>query len=246
MWLSRSIPKQMESRWQGFKRLKSTSDDYQYWQVSKIPTMHFQASLPRLPIPKLGKTCERYLAAQKPLLIGESFRKTSANVAQFQSTVGNTLQAALIQQDKKNKHTSYISELWFDMYLKDRIPLPINYNPMIVLHNHKNLDYNDQILRATNMLISSLRFYRSLKDNLLEPEVYHLNPKKSDNESFRNICSKTPEFLAWYVAYFHKAFPLDMSQYHNLFGTTRIPEMEKDRLLQVCKISFGPLRRPIC
>lgn len=214
-----------------FRNFKHTlSDEYQYWQNSKIPSLHFQPSLPRLPIPQLEKTCERYLATQKPLLIDEAYRKTETNVKQFQSSTGKTLQELLIAQDKKYKHTSYISKPWFDMYLKDRKPLPINYNPMLVFTNEKRPEYNTQLVRTTNLIISSLRFYKSLKDNVLEPEVYHLNPKKSDTELFRTICANTPSIFSWYVAFLFKAYPLDMSQYPNLFGSTRIPETDKDRI----------------
>lgn len=206
------------------------SDDYQYWQRSKIPSLHFQPSLPRLPIPKLELTCERYLAAQKPLLIDEAYHKTEANVKQFLNTSGRTLQAQLIAQDKNNKHTSYISEPWFDMYLRDRKPLPINYNPMLVFTSEKRPEYNTQLVRATNLVISSLRFYRSLRDNILEPEVYHLNPKKSDTDLFKTLCANVPSIFSWYVAFLFKAYPLDMSQYPNLFGSTRIPETDKDRI----------------
>lgn len=34
-------------------------------------------------------------------------------------------------QDKQNKHTSYISKPWFDMYLSDRKSLVLHYNPFI-------------------------------------------------------------------------------------------------------------------
>ena len=35
--------------------------------------MHFQKSLPRLPIPKLEETTQRYLLSQKPLLTPERY-----------------------------------------------------------------------------------------------------------------------------------------------------------------------------
>lgn len=203
---------------------------YQFWQTSKIPTMHFQPSLPRLPIPKLELTCERYLAAQRPLLIDEAYRKTESNVNQFKNTNGTQLQKMLKDYDRKNKHSSYISEFWFDKYLRDRVSLPINYNPVLVMQKDQRPDYNDQLVRTTNLVISSLRFYKSLKANILEPEVFHLNPKKSDTEQFRRVCSLLPSSLSWYGAYLYKAYPLDMSQYPNLFNTTRIPETDKDRL----------------
>ncbi|XP_057658720.1 carnitine O-palmitoyltransferase 2, mitochondrial [Diorhabda carinulata] len=205
--------------------------NYQFMQKSQIPTMHFQRSLPRLPIPALDLTCKRYLAAQKPLLIDEAYRKTESNVEQFINTSGKHLQELLKNYDRLNKHSSYISEFWSDSYLRDRKPIPINYNPMLVVHKDERPAYNNQLIRSANMIISSLRFYKSLKADILEPEVYHLNPKKSDTERFRNICSKLPPAISWYGAYLFKAYPLDMSQYPNLFNTTRIPEIDKDRLI---------------
>jgi len=101
------------------------------------------------------------LKAQKPLLgeSSEAFKTTTKYVNEFCSGEGLSLQKELIATDKANKHTNYISGPWFDMYLKDRVPLPINYNPILVLVNDPKPAYNDQTIRATNMLISSLRYY---------------------------------------------------------------------------------------
>lgn len=60
-----------------------TSDDYQYLQKSNMPTYYFQKSLPRLPIPKIEKTLERYLAAQRPLLRDEEYKFTEAACKKF-------------------------------------------------------------------------------------------------------------------------------------------------------------------
>lgn len=204
--------------------------DYQLLQRSKIPMLHFQPSLPRLPIPKLEQTCERYLAALQPLLIDEAFRKTTDTVMRFQNGVGKDLQTLLKEHDAKNKHTSYISEPWFDMYLRDRVPLPINYNPLLVMKPDEKTAYNQPVVRVTNLVVSSLRFMRSLNGQMLEPEVFHMNPRKSDTDTFRNVLRLIPSSVSTYVAYAFKAFPLDMSQYEGLFAGTRIPEMGKDRI----------------
>lgn len=39
-----------------------------------------------------------------------------------------------------------------------------------------------------------------------------------------------PKPIAWYGAYLFKAFPLDMSQFNNLFNSTRIPRLGKDKI----------------
>lgn len=55
------------------------------------------------------------------------------------------LQRELILHDKRNLHTSFISELWFDMYLTDRLPCPINYNPFLVYAPDPDPAYNNQV-----------------------------------------------------------------------------------------------------
>lgn len=170
---------------------------YQYLQNSQVPTMHFQKSLPRLPIPELKKTCSRYLAAQRPLLDDNSYKHVEIQVNNFANGPGAELDKSLRKIDKQNKHTSYISKIWFDMYLKDRIPLPINYNPLIVFNKDPKPEYNNQLVRATNMLISSVRFMMSLREGILEPEVFHLDPKKSDTSTFRKVTKFLPSALSW-------------------------------------------------
>ena len=45
--------------------------------------MHFQKSLPRLAIPKLEDTTQRYLNAQKPLLSAEQYNETKTITENF-------------------------------------------------------------------------------------------------------------------------------------------------------------------
>ncbi|PIO36087.1 hypothetical protein AB205_0090340, partial [Aquarana catesbeiana] len=71
----------------------------------------------RLPIPKLEDTVKKYLNAQRPLLDDEQFRKTEQLALNFQNGVGKQLHEELVQQDKQNKHTSYISGQGFDRHL---------------------------------------------------------------------------------------------------------------------------------
>lgn len=175
--------------------------DYQYLQRSKIPTMHFQKSLPRLPIPELPKSGERYLNAIRPLLTSSQYGEAERRTNEFVLEEGKVLQEKLIAKDKVNKHTSYISEYWFDLYLRDRVALPINYNPLIVFQNDVRPEYNNQLVRSTNFLISAVRFMLSLRNEILEPEVFHLNPKKSNTQLFRSVTGMLPEAISWLVLY---------------------------------------------
>lgn len=191
----------------------SKNDDYQYLQRGQIPMLHFQRSLPRLPIPRLDQTSKRFLAAVRPIVDAATYDDIFNLVQTFQTTgPGPRLQRLLVEDDKQNPETSYISLPWFDMYLSDRRPLPINYNPVLIMKPDTRPEYNEQLTKTANLVVSALRFMRSLREELLEPEVYHLNPKKSDTDRFRRIARLSPSLIATFVAYAFKAFPLDMSQ----------------------------------
>jgi carnitine O-palmitoyltransferase 2 len=125
--------------------------------------------------------------------------------------------------DKADTHGNYISEPWFDMYLSDRSSIVLNYNPFITFAKDPNSEQRDQAIRATNFLISSLRFLKSFRANKLKPEIFHINPAKSDTVFFQRFVSMLPEAVSFYGAYFFNAYSLDMSQYHSLFNSTRIP-----------------------
>ncbi|XP_071760291.2 carnitine O-palmitoyltransferase 2, mitochondrial-like [Centroberyx gerrardi] len=202
----------------------------EYLHQSVVPSMHYQKSLPRLPIPKLEDSIRRYLAAQRPLLDDDQFRTTEKLAEDFQSGVGKQLHEELVAQDKNNKHTSYISGPWFDMYLSARDSVVLNFNPFMSFNPDPKTEYNDQLVRGTNMVCSAVRFMKTLRAGLLEPEVFHLNPAKSDTDGFKKLIRWVPSSLSWYGAYMVNAYPLDMSQYFRLFNSTRIPKHGRDEL----------------
>uniref|UniRef100_UPI00358EA458 carnitine O-palmitoyltransferase 2, mitochondrial isoform X2 n=1 Tax=Myxine glutinosa TaxID=7769 RepID=UPI00358EA458 len=206
------------------------ASDPGYLHRSIVPTLHFQKSLPRLPIPKLEDTLRRYLAAQQPFLNEAAFRRTEDLTRAFEVEEGQRLHKELLAKDKKNKHTSYISEPWFNMYLSGREPVVLNHNPFMLFAKEERPAYSTQAVRATNLAISAARFLCTLRDGVLEPDVFHLNPAKTDTPGFRRWVRLLPPAFSWYGAYLRNAYPLDMSQYVNLFSSTRIPCALRDQL----------------
>ena len=110
------------------------------------------------------------------------------------------------------------------MYLRDRASIVLNYNPFIIFQTDPDPNQRDQVIRASNFLISSLRFHNSFRANKLKPEIFHLNPERSDTLLFQRLMRVVPESVAFYAAYMFNAYPLDMSQYFRLFNSTRIPK----------------------
>ncbi|KAF3835678.1 hypothetical protein F7725_028236 [Dissostichus mawsoni] len=217
---------------------KKAAASGEYLNHSVVPSMHYQKSLPRLPIPKLEDTVRRYLAAQKPLLDDDQFRTTEKLTKDFQSGVGKQLHEELVAQDKKisTPATSQVNKVifsnlkmtisktfrpWSDMYLSARDSVVLNFNPFMSFNPDPKTEYNDQLVRSTNM---------TLRAGILEPEVFHLNPAKSDTDSFKRFIRWVPSSLSWYGAYMVNAYPLDMSQYFRLFNSSRIPKTGRDEL----------------
>lgn len=81
------------------------------------------------------------------------------------------------------------------MYLSARDPVVLNFNPFMTFTPDPKAEYNDQSVRATNMVCSAVRFMKTLRAGLLEPEVFHLNPAKSDTDYFKKIHSLGPIVL---------------------------------------------------
>lgn len=116
------------------------------------------------------------------------------------------------------------------MYLTARDSVVLNFNPFMAFNPDPKSEYNDQLTRATNLTVSAVRFLKTLRAGLLEPEVFHLDPAKSDTDAFKRLIRFVPSSLSWYGAYLVNAYPLDMSQYFRLFNSTRIPKPSRDEL----------------
>ncbi len=107
----------------------------------------------------------------------------------------------------------------------------MNLNPQLTWRNDSRPRMQSQCARAANIVHASVRFHLTLSANLLEPEVYHMKPAQSRDPTFLHaLLALTPRSIATYPMYALSAYPLDMSQYHRLFASTRIPRLGKDEL----------------
>lgn len=124
---------------------------------------------------------------------------------------------------------NFLSGPWLDMYLKNRKPL-LHSNVFALLRPDPTTEYHQQLVQATNLLCSTLRYMKTLRAGLLEPNVLHFQPAKSNTTLFKRVIRWVPPSLSCYGAQMVDAYPLDMSQYHRAFNTTRIPGKGRDEL----------------
>jgi len=169
-----------------------------------------QGNLPRLPIPPLAETIERFTKTIQPLLSTQQQREEADRVIKnFESNEGPILQNLLEQHDasgaenSENNNSSYIEEFWSDAYLAPDTSVVLNLNPYFLLEEDPDSKLaKDQILRAASLTFQSLKFAASIKNETVPPDT------------FRGV-------------------HLCMDQFHALFGSCRIPKVGQKDVVEV-------------
>ncbi|XP_077423675.1 carnitine O-palmitoyltransferase 1, muscle isoform [Vanacampus margaritifer] len=121
----------------------------------------FQASLPRLPVPRVEDTIRRYLESVRPLLDDEGYKQMEILANDFKETKAAQLQRYLIL--KSWWATNYVSDWWEEyIYLRGRGPIMVNSNfyimdLMYVTPTHR------QAARAGNIVHAMLQYRRKLE-----------------------------------------------------------------------------------
>ncbi|KAI8427768.1 hypothetical protein MSG28_002190 [Choristoneura fumiferana] len=163
-------------------------------------TANSTQNLPRLPVPKLSDTLNKYLKTVKPHLNNDEFAITCNLAKEFGSVdgVGQKLQGLL--EKRAQQHTNWLEEWWLNTaYLEYRNPVVVYSSPGLVFPFRKFNSQVDQLKYAAKTLLAALD-YKSLIDNDKIPvEMMGKNP-------------------------------LDMQQYKKIFGTCRIPGEKRDKL----------------
>ncbi|XP_062245689.1 carnitine O-palmitoyltransferase 1, muscle isoform [Platichthys flesus] len=127
----------------------------------------FQASLPRLPVPSVDDTVNRYLESVRPLLDRDQYDQMDILANDFKDS-----QAAQLQRYLKLKSwwaTNYVSDWWEEyIYLRGRSPIMVNSNFYImdllyVTPTHR------QAARVGNVVHALLQYRRKLERGEHEP-----------------------------------------------------------------------------
>nr|XP_056707456.1 carnitine O-palmitoyltransferase 1, liver isoform isoform X1 [Euleptes europaea] len=127
----------------------------------------FQTSLPRLPVPAVKDTINRYLESVKPLMNDEQYRRMEGLGKDFAVTLGPKLQWYL--KLKSWWATNYVSDWWEEyVYLRGRGPIMVN-------SNYFAMDFlyftptSVQAARAGNAIHAILLYRRKLDRQQIQP-----------------------------------------------------------------------------
>ncbi|GAB0190119.1 carnitine O-palmitoyltransferase 1, liver [Grus japonensis] len=127
----------------------------------------FQTSLPRLPVPAVKDTVNRYLESVRPLMDDEEFRRMEGLAKDFAFNLGPRLQWYL--KLKSWWATNYVSDWWEEyIYLRGRGPIMVNSNYFAM--DFLNLSPTTlQAARAGNVIHAILLYRKKLDRQEIKP-----------------------------------------------------------------------------
>lgn len=127
----------------------------------------FQASLPRLPVPAVKDTMQRYLRSVRPLLDDEKFNRMEKLAAEFEAGIARKLQRYLTL--KSWWSSNYVSDWWEEyVYLRGRSPIMVNSN-FYAIDAILVQPTRIQAARIGNIIHSCFLFRRSIERQELQP-----------------------------------------------------------------------------
>ncbi|XP_072858465.2 carnitine O-palmitoyltransferase 1, muscle isoform isoform X1 [Pogona vitticeps] len=120
----------------------------------------FQTSLPKLPVPPVSDTIQRYLESVRPLLDDERYDQMESLAVEFQYQTAPRLQKYLVL--KSWWATNYVSDWWEEyIYLRGRDPIMVNSNYYVMDFLYA-IPTTLQPARAGNAVHSILLYRRRL------------------------------------------------------------------------------------
>ncbi|KAL2078275.1 hypothetical protein ACEWY4_025960 [Coilia grayii] len=168
------------------------------------------AALPKVPVPPLHQTLDMYLRCMRHLVPDQKFRATRAIVEEFGKAggVGEMLQRKL--QERMDRTENWVYDFWLhDMYLNNRLALPVNSSPVMVLPRQSFKDRKD-FLRFAARLIAGVLDYKEMLDTGALP--------------VEQARGQLTQGVQW--------DPLCMDQYTRIFSCYRRPGPKQDTQLE--------------
>jgi carnitine O-acetyltransferase len=126
--------------------------------------------LPRVPLPTLEESCERFIAWCSPLLSEAELAATEAAVASFlrPESPARKLQAALERFNAREDVRSWLDEFWLSRYLGRRDRIALNANYFCLLDGVGE----GQVERAAGLIAAAVDCKLLLDAQLIPPAVH--------------------------------------------------------------------------
>ncbi|MDQ6840164.1 MAG: choline/carnitine O-acyltransferase [Actinomycetota bacterium] len=147
-------------------------------------------NLPRVPLPTLEGSCERFLEWCRPLVDGDELQATEVAVASFLQADGpaRTLQAALERYDADDGAPSWLQAFWLDRYLGRRHRTAINANFFFLFEDTGE----GQVGRAAGLVAAAVDYKLMIDDQQLPPVFQRGRPVSMEQNKYLFSATRIP------------------------------------------------------
>ncbi|KAG1382409.1 hypothetical protein G6F61_002291 [Rhizopus arrhizus] len=146
------------------------------------PMLRYQKNLPKLPVPALSATLQKYLQSVRPLLNDAEFKKTEEAVKNFEAPggLGQELQKRLLARANDPKVINWMEDWWLDQaYMGYRDPVVVYVSYFFLYKDDKLRKLPAQ--RAAALTTAALEFKHQIAQKTLEPEYVKGEPLCMDS-----------------------------------------------------------------
>ncbi|KAG1147892.1 hypothetical protein G6F37_003664 [Rhizopus arrhizus] len=146
------------------------------------PMLRYQNNLPKLPVPALSATLQKYLQSVRPLLNDAEFKKTEEAVKNFEAPggLGQELQKRLLARANDPKVINWMEDWWLDQaYMGYRDPVVVYVSYFFLYKDDKLRKLPAQ--RAAALTTAALEFKQQIAQKTLEPEYVKGEPLCMDS-----------------------------------------------------------------
>jgi carnitine O-acetyltransferase len=155
-----------------------------------LKTFGYEDSLPRVPLPTLEDSCERFLAWCAPLLTAGELAETEAAVAAYllPDSPGRRLHATLAEFDATEGVHSWLDTFWPARYLgrRDRIALNANFFFLFKESGQSQVD------RAAALIAGAVDYKRRLDEELIPPVLQRGQPLSMEQNKYLFSTTRIP------------------------------------------------------
>jgi carnitine O-acetyltransferase len=165
-----------------------------------LTTFAAEEGLPRVPLPALEASCERFLAWCGPLLTAEERAATEAEVADFlrPGGPGRALHAALAEYDATEGVHSWLDTFWPYRYLGRRDRIALNANFFFLFQDSgpwrkdPRAEPLSQVGRAAGLIAGAVAYKRQLDQELIPPVTQQGQPQSMAQNKFLFSATRIP------------------------------------------------------
>lgn len=127
--------------------------------INRVSTRFYTQNLPKLHVPTLQQTLEKYLVSAKPFVNNDELAETQKKIKEFIKEDSNGQKLQRLLEEKAEKSDNWLADWWVNAaYLAYRDPVVIFSNPGQTFPIVDFLTENDRLNYAANVVLGAVDY----------------------------------------------------------------------------------------